>query len=307
MDGDDFKRRLWDLGHFRNPEMPTGVTLDELGDLPLTSDAVKTAIRSYQDFMREDFDRISIEEHGRPGIADGEPGPATMRLFAVQRCGCPDFPSGTEPAVGRGSWPAGCTKEYPENHTFAIYWDKRNMPGFLVGVIDRCIELCYAAYRDMGIVFITSPDRQRCNTVASWERGRGWIGLAIVGQNQTCSSRIWAKYDTRYQPRALTDQWARLLAHEFGHNMGLRHHRGGIMNPSITSGPFTETAWRGDPAESILRRWFGGEPVPPKDEPNPPEPGPQPPVGGLRFKGEFEAFDGDKSLGKYILIPKPEV
>lgn len=310
MDGEAIKQRLWDLGHFRNPERPTGVEEGDLAGLSLTNEAVKTAIRSYQDFMREDFDRISIEEHSRPGKADGEVGPATMRLFAVQRCGCPDYGPDVELAVGRGSWPAGCTKEYPDNHTFVIYWDKRNMPGFLSGVIDRCIELCYAAYRDMGIVFITSPDSSRCNTVASWERGRGWIGLAIVGQNQRCNTKIWAKYDTRYQPRNMVDQWARLLAHEFGHNMGLRHSRGGVMNPSISSGPFTRRAWRGDPSESILRRWFGGEPVPPRDQPDP-EPPPndddQPPVDGLKFRGEFEAVKDGKSLGKFILIPKPEV
>lgn len=316
--GKQLKRRLWNLGHFRNPEMPTDALEDELDALPLTSDAVKTAIRSYQSFDRAAFDALSIAEHGRPGVADGVLGPATMQLLSLPRCGEADFPADVEAAVGRGSWPAGCTQEYPDNHTFAIHWDKSNMPAFLIGIIDQCIERCYAAYRDMGIVFITTSDPDQANTRVTWQRGSGWIGLAIVGQGQTCSTRgrnaIWAKFDTRYRPSRLVDQWSRLLAHEFGHNMGLRHSRGGIMNPSISQGPFTETAWRGDPSESILTRWFGGVPVPPRNDtpdppgPDDPDPQPGPPTDGkVTFRGELQAFVGDKPAGKFIVIPKPEV
>ena len=287
--------------------MPTNVTEADLATLTLTDDAVKTAVRSYQEMMAEDFDRLSFDMHERPGIADGRIGPATAALFDVERCGCPDYGPDVELATGRGSWPAGCTQEYPEHHTFVIYWDRSNMPSFLNPVIDECIERCYAAYRDVGIVFITAPELQHYQTKVTWERGRGWIGLAIVGQNQSCGTRIWAKFDTQYRPSRMVDQWSRLLAHEFGHNMGLRHSRGGIMNPSISSGPFTETAWRGDPSESILDRWFGGEPVPPKDgDPDDPDE-PDPPGSDLVFRGSFEAFVGDQSQGQYILTPKPRV
>lgn len=303
MNGKALIRWLWDLGHFRNPEMPTDVIEDELGSLTLTSPQVKTAIRSYQSFMREDFDRLSIAEHGRIGVADGEVGPATAQLFSVDRCACPDFPEGTEPAMGRGSWPAGCTAEYPENHTFGIYWDYGRMPSYLNEVIEECKRLCYASYRDIGIVFFDT-ELQHANTTVTWERGRGWIGLATVGQNQRCGSQIWAKFDTRYRPSRLTDQWARLLAHEFGHNMGLRHSRGGVMNPSISQGAYTEDEWRGDPSESILRRWFGGEPVPPKDgdEPDPPDPdnpkGPKVSVTGVI------TFTVDDSEYEFVAKPK---
>ena len=309
MNGKALKRWLWDLGHFRNPEYMTTVLEDEIDGLTLTSESVRQAIRSYQSFMREDFDRISLETHGRLGIADGEIGPATMQLLQVERCGCPDFPDGVEPAIGSGSWPAGCTAEYPDNHTFGIHWDLSGMPSFLDDAIEECTERCYAAYRDIGIVFYTSPDRNQCNTRVTWERGRGWIGLAIVGQNQQCNSRIWAKFDTQYKPAKLVDQWSRLLAHQFGHNMGLSHSRGGIMNPSISSGPFTSTAWRGDPSESILKRWFGGQPVPPRNPTPGPGPDPEPPApdGQIIFRGSVEAFCDGQSLGEFVLSPKPRI
>lgn len=286
--------------------MPTDVLKDELSKLTLSSKAVQTAIRSYQELMGEDFDRLSMEIHDRPGIADGVYGPATIQLLGMKRCGCPDYGPEVELATGRGSWPAGCWEEYPDHHAFAIHWDKRNMPSYLVGVIDQCIERCYAAYRNIGIAFFTSPDRNRCNTRVTFERGQGWIGLAIVGQNQVCRDRIWAKFDTRYKPSRLVDQWSRLLAHEFGHNMGLRHSRGGIMNPSISQGAFTKTAWRGDPSESILTRWFGGEPVPPRDKPDP-DPDPKPPADKIVIRGELEIEIDGESGGTFVMTPKPEV
>lgn len=312
MDGKEIKLNLFRWGHFRNPVMPTGIDDEsDLENLSLTSKEVQTAIRSYQEFMSGEFDRVSLETHGRAGIVDGELGPATGKLLELPRCGEPDYPEEVELATGSGSWPAGCWAEYPNNHAFAIHWNRRNMPSFLNDVIDECIRRCYAAYHNMGIAFFTSSDPNKCNTRVTWEPGRGWIGLAIVGQNQTCRSRIWAKFDTRYRPSKMIDQWSRLLAHEFGHNMGLRHSRGGIMNPSISSGPFTETAWRGDPSEPILRRWFGGEPVPRRDDPNPPADPPTTPDvpgdgSGLAFRGSFQAEIDGKPAGEFVLIPKPK-
>lgn len=312
MNGDQLKRNLWKLGHFRNPEMPTDVIEDELDSLPLTSDAVKLAIRSYQDFMREDLDRLSEIEYGRLGVVDGEIGAVTSQLFAVPRCECADYPDDVAPAVGRGSWPSGCWEEYPNNHAFAVHLDLSRMPSFLNDVFDECIERCFAAYRDIGIAFFKTPDKNRSNTHVTFQPGRGWIGLAIVGQGQTCrTAPIWAKFDTRYRPSRLVDQWSRLLCHEFGHNMGLSHSRGGIMNPSISSGQFTKTAWRGDPSERILTRWFGGDPVPsrnPPADPDPDEPDPpNPPSGKLVFRGSVEAFVDGESVGDFILTPKPRV
>lgn len=302
-------RRLYELGHFRNPAHPTGVSESDLVNLSLHDQPVRTAIASYQEFMAADFDRLSAKHHGRKGIADGEPGPATADLLSVARCGCPDYDD-AEMATGRGSWDAGCHPDWPANHTFTVQMNKSGMPSYLRDTIEPAWALVRKAYADMGIVFIREDDNPRANSLTTWTRGRGWIGLAIVPNNPGCGDRIWAKFDNRYRPRDLLNQWARLLAHEYGHNMGMRHSRGGIMNPSITSGPFTATAWRGDPSQSILERYFGGEPVDLDDQPDEPDDPdtpdePRPPE-RYWFRGEFDLMDNDENVGTYILVPKTE-
>ena len=184
------------------------------------------------------------------------------------------------------------------------------MPSYLAPVFESAWELVRQAYANMGILFLREDSNGRANTLVTWQRGAGWIGLAIVPRSPRCGDRIWAKFDNRYRPAQLLDQWSRLLAHEFGHNMGMSHSRGGIMNPSITSGKFTPTAWRGDPSESILRRYFGGVPVPIPGSPNPPvDPKAEDPIDptGLYFDGSFQLRQGTKSLGEFILVPKPQV
>jgi hypothetical protein len=74
--------------------------------------------------------------------------------------------------------------------------------------------------------------------------------------------------------------------HELGHNAGLDHSRGGVMNPSIVSG--LAPSWAGDPSEPILNRYYGGEPIE-----QPPVPGP-----------EYWTHQGFKSnLGRTLWIP----
>ena len=285
-------QRLWDLGHF----IKTDVTKDELPNVRLHDPSARIAIASYRDIM--DSPETTLEE-----------------LFAIERCGCPDY--GIEAANGRGSWPVGCHPEYPNNHAFAVYFNKSGMPSFWQPVFDECWLLVRQAYADIGIAFFETKEQSRANTVVTWQRGAGWIGLAIVPNGPSCRDRIWAKFDNRYRPGDLVNQLARLLAHEFCHNMGLSHTRGGIMNPSIVTGPFRANAWRGDPSESSLVRFFGGSkvdlhdidaPTPP-DEPEPPAPDPEPPKGPNEFwfRGSFELMQGDRSLGEYILTPKPRV
>jgi hypothetical protein len=87
--------------------------------------------------------------------------------------------------------------------------------------------------------------------------GGSAIGLSIVPSRPTCNSRIWTKYEISYRPSDVFNLWPRLFAHELGHNMGLGHTRGGIMNPYILAGAFTATAWRNDPSERQLRSYFG--------------------------------------------------
>ena len=77
------------------------------------------------------------------------------------------------------------------------------------------------------------------------------------------------------------------------------------MNPSIISGEFGPTEWRGDPSEPILTRYYGGEPIDQPDPPDPPDP-PNPPQGNLRYVGDVEVIDeAGTSYGLVNITPKP--
>ncbi len=185
-------------------------------------------------------------------------------LFNLPRCGEPDIVA-DEP-LGSGSWPKGCHPEWPNNHSFAIYFDMSNMPKHWQPAFERAFALVQAAYANIGIVFFRTMDRKKANTIVTWQRGSGWIGLAIVPRGPKCGQQIWAKFDTRYgitfPLEKLVFQLAFLLAHEWGHNMGLSHTRGGIMSPTLINGIFHEDQWRrNDPALNTLIRFFDGIPV----------------------------------------------
>ncbi len=303
-------QRLFDLGHFNNPAMLTGVVEADLPKLQLHDAVVKIALRSFQEFMAADFDRLALEEHGRIGIADGEVGPATERLFHVERCGCPDY--SVEAANGSGSWPAGCHPEWPANHAFKIRVNKSGMPSFLSPQFEAVFDRVQQAYANVGIVFFRGDDSDNYNTYTTFQNlGGSTIGLAIVPNSPRCGEKIWSRFAPSYQPSDVFNQWCRLLAHEWGHNMGMSHSRGGIMNPSIVNGPFTPTAWRGDPSEPILVRWFGGTPVniggPGPDDPPPTNPGGID-LTQVYFSGTFTLSDkAGNSLREFILTPKPKV
>lgn len=186
-------------------------------------------------------------------------------LFSIERCGCPDI---TPDATGSGSWRAGCpsTPEWPNNHAVIYRVDKSRMPSYLRDSFEDAWALMVQAYADVGLAIIRRDAGSTYNSLVTFEPGRGWIGLAIVGRNHTCGTRMWAKFDTRYgssfSRERLIWQWAFLLAHELGHNCGLGHTRGGIMNPSLINGTFHPDQWRrSDPAFPSHKRWYGGEPL----------------------------------------------
>jgi len=187
-------------------------------------------------------------------------------LFNLDRCGEPDI---VDPeTLGSGSWPKGCHKdEWPNNHAFAIYFDMSNFPKHWGPAFEQAFALVQAAYANIGIAFFRTMDRKKANTIVTWQRGQGWIGLAIVPRNPQCGQQIWAKFDNRYglsfSLQQLIYQLAYLMAHEWGHNMGMSHTRGGIMSPKLVNGIFHEDQWRrNDPAfNQYLKRFFDGEPI----------------------------------------------
>lgn len=279
---DSLIQKLWDYGHLQNQ----GVTASELPLLPLHDSRVAAAVKTFQDVM-------GAEPTGKMEDA------IQQGVFTVERCGCPDY--GIEAANGSGSWPVGCWPEYPKNHAFRVKINSSGMPSKVSAQFDAIWDLVVQSYADIGIVFIRDDQAAKYNTLVTFQNLAGsTIGLAIVPQGPRCGDQIWARFDPTYLPGDILNQWARLIAHELGHNMGLSHSRGGIMNPSIVSGKFTRTAWRDDPSFSTLKRWFGGEPVDIGGGPT--DPPPPPPTGSDVISGTI-VINGKP----YVLVPKIEV
>lgn len=247
--------------------LPEEFAGDSIYDAP-----VQEAVAEYQSFDAN-VDLLVHSHHGRALVADGEVGPATVEAMSAPRCGHVDSDAAM-PAQGTGNWP-GC-HGVGDFHRAIVRVAERQMPNHLQGVFwDEIIPNVVSSYRELGMDFVFKTDAAHPNINFSFvQRSNGWIGLAIVGQNLRCNSNIWCQYLATYRPANVVSEWTTLIKHELGHNCGLRHSRGGVMNPSIVRG--LPVSWRGDPSEATLKRWFGGEPVP-GDEPDPPDP-PQTPL-----------------------------
>ena len=275
---------LMDTGHLCHPfgKYVGEVPKEYASETPLSDPRFERALASYQDFMSECLDPLCITHHGRSARADGISGPATRELLELPRCGCPDYgeevhAADVSAAVGTGSWKR--CHDVGDFHAANAYIDDKYMPAFLKSVWDEVWERSAAAYAEIGLRWTRVENKSEANTIVSFERGRkSWIGLAIVGQNESCTSRIWAQFLASYNPSDTVAMWTELVLHELGHNASLQHSRGGIMNPSIMRG--LAPTWKGDPSESILKRYYGGEPItPPAPDPpvppTPPSPGPK--------------------------------
>ena len=316
--------QAWRTGQFANPKYPdahniggpsmadfaTAKPPKELAKLTLNDSIVRQAIASYQGMMAIDGDRLAMEHHARPMIHDGDVGPATRDLFEVARCAVPDYSLDAEPAVGTGNW-SRC-HGVGNFHRSHIYIDRSTMPAFLVPIWEQVWANVLRSSREIGCDLVLVDDPRNCNSKWSWTPLGGPIGLAIVGRNLKCDDSIWARYEPKYQggstTESRTNQQSSLCQHEDGHNKGLPHTRGGIMNPSIINGLPMGT-WKNDPSEPVLKRLYGGEPVP-GGNPLPPDV-PQPPTGGgdiPRVSLSVTVPEGFKP-GTYqlVAVPRPEV
>lgn len=254
-------QNLWDYGHFNNPAFPDTLNVEErdLDGLTLRHTVVQQAVRSYQQFMLGDLELYSQAVHMRPAAVDGEVGPATRAIIEIERCGCPDYTREELPAVGTGNWKE-CwgVKGF---HGVSVHVDRSGMPSFLAPVWGQVQANVTAAYAEMGLrIFWDDPSKRPNIDVSFVGRSSGWIGLAIVGRGQSCNGRIWAKFLASYRggssPESIVRQWTTLVKHELGHNCGLSHSRGGVMNPSIVNN--LPISWKGDPSHRQLANWFGG-------------------------------------------------
>jgi len=257
----------------------------------LKCEVVQQAIASYQDFMIQNLDPLSMTHHGRPARCDGGIGPATKELMAQPRCGCCDYGPDVQPATGTGSWKR--CHGIGNFHAARVYVHEGGMPGFLKPVFEEAWELNVAAYEKIGLRWIRTKSESEANIDFSFvSRSNGWIGLAIVGSEQSCSSEIWCRFLSTYRPSNILGSWTELIMHELGHNAGLQHTRGGIMNPIIITG--LKPTWKGDPSESVLKRYYGGEPI----ITDPPEP----PIVGDGIFGRLKLYRHDPESGEVVQI-----
>lgn len=319
----------WKTGHFWNPDNPEGQNLSQ-SDLPLLrpdDSVVVKAMISLSKMEAVRYSQFTLQHHNRLPDFDGVIGPAMEALITdpTGRCPIPDYvpPAGTSflftdpdlqkvvermqrdaalPAFGSGNW-KGC-HEVGNFHCAAISVDATGLPSFLKPVYLKVLQNVQTAYANVGLLFrFINKNGIDILTGAAFSgtinsdmsfvnNSSGWIGLAIIGQGETCGSKIWCKFLNTYQggtsEAAITTQWTTLIKHELGHNCGRNHTSGGVMNPSIVNNLPVE--WSdNDPSTSWLRGQFGGVPVPIIGQPPGPNPNPLPKtieeqLEALRFK-----------------------
>lgn len=291
-------------GHLRNP-FGVAATVPAVGKpgypTSLTDPLVIAAVESYQSFMAPAIEPLIAKYYPERASAsvqiDGKVGPAMQELFSAPRCEYPDHGVVQHAAaIGSGSWKS--CHNIGNFHSASVKVNRTNLPAFLAPLFDEVLRRVTAAYDEIGLRFWfdgRAPVQTEMSFVNSSD---GWIGLAIVpGNSLSCSSNpIWLRLLATYKggstSEAIIQQWTSLVKHELGHNCGLSHSSGGVMNPSIING--LPTSWKGDPSHGLLASRFGGVQIP-TETPTPPLP---PPTGEgyipdllIEFKGKkYRAF-----------------
>lgn len=306
-------RVCWETGQFWGLPDGVNITQEQVALLHPTDDIAVRALIALSKMDSTQYTIKSLDAGHSPDF-NGDLNPGMAALLDVQRCPVPDHapPPGTsflfeDPAVqqvalrmqerqtmaaiGSGSWP-NC-HGIGNFHCATIRVNPAGIGSFLKPLFLTVLKNVQMAYAQVGLLFrFIGMDNKDMMTgevfsgninsdlsfVAS---SSGYIGIAIVGQNEDCSSKIWNRYLSTYRGGStdaeIVTQWTSLVSHELGHNCGLGHSPGGKMNSSIVNGLPTE--WTAnDPSTPKLRQMFGGQPVQiPGGQPPGPGPGPNPP------------------------------
>lgn len=261
--------RVDHFGHLRHPYgQDQSVPIKDLNKLTVNSPEVRTAIESYQVMHALTLEQIIAKNNPQltsasvriTGDVDGD----TAELLGTQRCWTPDYDPNVARAVGTGNWKR--CHGVGEFHCATIKIITA-IPAQIAPFFDDMLENdVVEPYRQRGLWFKRDqsiPDAQ-ANILVSFVKPPSndrWIGLAIVGNGLNCSSRIWAQFDKDYKPANVRREWATLLKHEFGHNCGLGHSNGGVMNPYIIAG--LPRLWPdSDPSTKLINQRYGGKPIP---------------------------------------------
>lgn len=306
---------LWQTGHFCNPAFPNTFNIREQ-DLPIlkiTDGAVIQALSSYQNFFGPQLDELTFKHYMRPAITDGGFGAATAELIEMPRCGQPDYGylddngkihrgSPFQAATGSGNW-QGCHGVGDFHCAVVKVMNPGSCPSHLKPVFEEVKKRVSAAYAELGLRLIWDDNANNPEIEFSFvSNSSGWIGLALIGNGVRCGQTIWCRYLASYRGQDVAREWTTLIKHELGHNCGLQHSRGGVMNPSIVPG--LGISWKGDPHYETLVRKFGGQPV---DIPGP-GPGPQPPKGEVIIGGSLAVTIPENiQPGTYEFVMRPKI
>lgn len=250
-------------GHLRSP-FGERRGIANIGNLKLADQPVRDAIESFQSFHAVAMEPIIAAFYPQRLSAvvkvDGLVGPATEALLQTERCANPDYDmSLPEALVGGGNWKS-CHNIGPF-HCVVLRF-KNEPPAHIASLFNSIWDRVIDSYAEIGLLIRRDDKAANFNIELSFvQPDGGWIGLAIVGQGETCSSQpIWCRYDKNYKPADLLSEWTTLIKHEIGHNCGLSHSSGGVMNPYIIKG--LPVSWKGDSSLPLLKSRFGGEPIP---------------------------------------------
>lgn len=308
-------RTAYEYGHFWGEDNPQGwnISQDDLPNLRANDPVVIQALRSLSMADPIQYTRKVLDAHGRVPDFDGIIGPAMESLITdpAGRCPIPDNapPPGVEfnfsdpylqqvvtrmqadaaaalPAVGPGNW-RSC-HGIGNAHCATVRVNETNLPSFLRPLFSEVLTKVQKAFADIGLLFRFLDQNRKdllngeqidstVNIEMSFVNSSdGWIGLAILGQNQTCSSNIWCRFLATFRGgstnAAIVQQWVTLIMHELLHNCRFNHTRGGILNPSLVSGLpgyFADN----DPITPTIKKEYGGVAV---NIPGSPNPGPDP-------------------------------
>jgi hypothetical protein len=248
-------------GHLRNPfGERRGITNRD--KLQFSDSVVKDALESYQTFHQATMSPIMAaffpERTSATIKINGEADAVTRKLLQTARCACPDYAAAyTDELQGSGNW-RGC-HNIGLFHCATVKFTTA-IPSFLAPVFDEVWANVVEAYAELGLKFERDDNATNPNIDVSFVTpDGGWIGLAIVGQNEQCNSEIWARFDKNYRPANIVSEWTTLIKHELGHNCGLSHSSGGVMNPYIVAG--LPVSWKTDVSYNLLKARFGGEPI----------------------------------------------
>ncbi|MGB0758677.1 MAG: hypothetical protein ACPGPS_04060 [Rubripirellula sp.] len=278
--------------------LPAHHKVESFDDIDFTAAVAK--------FQRMDANIQNLAEQAGadPIIPDGRIGGYTAAAMALPRCGHADDDI-LQPAIGTGGW-KNCHGA-SDHHKAIVLVDPKNNPHD-AATFRSILSRVQRAYAKIGMLFVfcqktgngmrdlltNKTISGNVNIEFSFQIGSGWIGLAIVGNghNQMCSAKIWCRYHYPYRPSNIVREWTTLVKHELGHNCGLRHTRGGVMNPSLVNGLAADWV-DSDPSTGLLKRWFSGVPIPlDGDGDNPPGDDGDTPGIGQPLSDPFKMHDG---------------